>query len=99
MLYKQFLSLCYVRNTEQFYGGQGHAQRSRIQSTILFEVSVTIYVFIWPVITIILLVLTNLITFMLYVNLLMQAQDRKIRSAISFDHFGLNNQKISKVNK
>ena len=33
-----------------------------------FEVSLSIWVFMWPVITIILLVLTNLLTFMLYVT-------------------------------
>ena len=32
-------------------------------------------------------------------NLLIQAQDRKIGSAISNDLFGLNNQKFSKMKK
>ena len=64
-----------------------------------FEVSVTICVFMWPVITITLLVLTNLQLAYVVRNLLMQAQDRKIGSAISNDPFGLNNQKFSKVKK
>ena len=64
----QFLSFVTYETSNNPTVDQVMPNEVEYKSQYYFEISVTICVFMWPVITIILLVLTNLLTFMLYVT-------------------------------